>query len=58
LTFPNGESKALAGILERLLGDTELMNSLRTHAAEHLARHEPRRIAARYLELLQAVIGK
>ncbi len=49
LTFPNGDAEALAGAIERLLGDEETANRCRRAAPAHLEQHRPAKAAAAYL---------
>lgn len=59
LTFPNGDAAALAGLLERALGDPEEGRDLLRNAPEHLARHRAGVVARAYLEVLeQAAAGE
>lgn len=54
--FPNGDASALAFLLERLLRDAEHRNPPEACIEQHLERHRPRRVAKRYLEVLDAGI--
>jgi glycogen(starch) synthase len=56
LTFPNGDSSAMAERLRRLLGDEELCQTLRSHAEQHLLKHSPAQISAAYLEVFERVL--
>jgi glycogen(starch) synthase len=56
LTFPNGDSSAMAACLRRLLQDEELCRSLRGHAEQHLLKHSPAQIATAYLEVFERVL--
>lgn len=53
LTFPNDDQRALAGCLGRVLCDPMLYDELRSHAAEHLNRHEPEKVAEAYLRVFE-----
>jgi glycosyltransferase involved in cell wall biosynthesis len=50
MTFPNGDARALADAIERLLSDSAERDRLRQNAPAHLARFTPRQVAALYLE--------
>jgi glycosyltransferase involved in cell wall biosynthesis len=52
VTFPNGDPRALADAIGRLLADPAERDRLRQSAPAHLARFTPRRIAAVYLEAM------
>ena len=52
LTFPNGDARALADILDRLLTNPAECDHLRHNAAAHLARFAPRQVAAVYLSVM------
>ena len=52
-TFPNGDARALAEVIERLLAEPALMEKYRKSAQSHLAKHRPATVANRYLELLR-----
>ena len=56
LTFPNGDVAALADRLEQVLDDADLLARLRAALPEHLARHRPPKVAARYLEVFERVV--
>lgn len=53
LTFPNGDARALAGAVARLLGDPAECEALRARAATHLARFTPRHVAEMYLDAME-----
>jgi len=56
LTFENGNIRALADQLKRLLNDLTLQAKLRDHAAEHLAKFQSDAVAAAYLRLMRKLI--
>lgn len=51
LSFPNGNSSALAAALRRLLANDGLTAEFRTAAAAHLAHHTTRAVVGRYLRV-------
>jgi glycogen(starch) synthase len=53
LTFPNGDSRALADAIARLLSNPAECDALRARAAMHLARFTPRHVAETYLEAME-----
>jgi glycogen(starch) synthase len=53
LTFPNGDARALADILGRLLTNPRECDRLRQNAEAHLARFTPRQVAAVYLSAME-----
>jgi glycosyltransferase involved in cell wall biosynthesis len=53
VTFPNGDSDALAAALARLFEKPEQVKELRVAAAEHLARHQPAAVAEGYLAFFE-----
>jgi glycosyltransferase involved in cell wall biosynthesis len=53
ITFPNGNERALADALARLLGDAAECGRLRQNAGAHLARFTPRHVAEIYLETME-----
>lgn len=55
LLFPNHDAPALAVTLRRALTDEALRAEVAAAAPAHLARHSPRRIAERYLEIFERV---
>ena len=57
LTFENGNIRALADQLMRLLNDLNLQAKLRDHAAGHLAKFQSDVIAAAYLRLMRELIA-
>jgi glycosyltransferase involved in cell wall biosynthesis len=57
LTFENGNIRALADQLKRLLNDLNLQAKLRDHATEHLARFQSDVIAAAYLRLMRTLVA-
>lgn len=54
LTFQMGNVDALVRCLLRLIQDPQLESTLRAAAHDHLASHEPSRIASRYLEVIES----
>ena len=52
VTFPNGDARALADAITRLLDDPAERDRLRQNAASHLARFTPQAVAAVYLETM------
>ncbi|HEY2737883.1 MAG TPA: glycosyltransferase, partial [Thermoanaerobaculia bacterium] len=58
LTFPNGDTEALANELEHLLRDPETSRSLLLHASDHLALHRAGTIASAYLSVFEDVVTK
>lgn len=52
VTFPNGDARALADAIKRLLDNPAERDRLRQNAAAHLARFKPRRVAIVYLETM------
>lgn len=57
LTFENGNIRALADQLKRLLNDLNLQTKLRDHASEHLAKFQSDVIAAVYLRLMRELVA-
>jgi glycogen(starch) synthase len=57
LTFENGNVRALADQLKRLLNDLNLQAKLRDHASEHLAKFQSDVIAAAYLQLMRRLVA-
>jgi glycosyltransferase involved in cell wall biosynthesis len=55
VTFPNGDSRALAAALSRFLKTPELMLQYREKAGEHLNQHHPATVAAHYLKMFESV---
>ena len=53
ITFPNGNVRALADALARLLNDPAECDRLRENASAHLARFTPRHVAKIYLETME-----
>ncbi len=51
VTVPNNDAVSLANTLAGLLESPEKCASYRSHAAEHLAKHTGRAVAARYLDV-------
>jgi len=58
LTFPNGDTEALAGALERFLRDPESSRGFLAHAADHLAPHHAASIARAYLAVLADAVAR
>ena len=57
LTYPNGDAKALADCLRRVLTDASLVESLRAPADEHLARFRPAAVAREYLKVFEEAMA-
>jgi glycosyltransferase involved in cell wall biosynthesis len=57
LTFPNGDARALADALSRLLKTPGLLLQYRRHAEEHLRKHHPSTVANQYLKMFESVRG-
>ncbi len=55
LTYPNGDSEALAQALARLLAEPELVAELRGAAEGHLEKHQPQIVARNYLDFFESV---
>jgi glycosyltransferase involved in cell wall biosynthesis len=53
LTFPNGDARALADAIAKLLSDSARCDALRGRAAMHLARFRPRHVAETYLGAME-----
>jgi glycosyltransferase involved in cell wall biosynthesis len=53
VTFPNGDGRALASILARLLNDPAECDAFRQKAGSHLERFTPRHVAEAYLEAIE-----
>jgi glycosyltransferase involved in cell wall biosynthesis len=56
LTFPNGDVDALAFQIRSLLTNRSQLENLRSHAAEHLAKHDPKCVAQEYIRLFEQVV--
>jgi glycogen(starch) synthase len=56
VSFPNQDASALAARLEEVLTQPELVDRLRSAAADHLARHDRKEIAGSYFEVLRRVV--
>lgn len=56
LTFENGNIRALADQLKRLLNDLNLQTNLRQQAAEHLSKFQAETVAAAYLRLMRKML--
>ena len=56
LTFPNGDATALAICIEKALFDSPTVQRCRAAAPAHLARHQPRAVARRYLEVMESAV--
>jgi glycosyltransferase involved in cell wall biosynthesis len=54
VTFPNGDARALAHVLARLLEDPAECDRLRANAPAHLSRFTPRSVARVYLEAMKS----
>ena len=57
VTFENGNVRALADQLKRLLNDPDRQINLRQHAAEHLAKFQSDAVAAAYLRLMRKLVA-
>jgi glycogen synthase len=57
LTFENGNVRALADQLKRLLNDSSLQANMRDHATKHLAKFQSDVIAAAYLQLMRKLVA-
>jgi glycosyltransferase involved in cell wall biosynthesis len=57
VTFENGNVRALADQLKRLLNDPDTHANLHQHAAEHLAKFQSDAVAAAYLRLMRKMIA-
>ncbi len=57
LTFPNGDSNALAKCLGDVLSGSHSLETLRAHAREHLAKFSKSAVADAYLQLLRQAIS-
>jgi glycosyltransferase involved in cell wall biosynthesis len=56
VTFPNGNSQALADCLADLLSDEAALRGFRENAAVHLSRHTKARVASKYLAVVQSAV--
>jgi len=56
VTFPNGDARALAHAIFRLLADPAESERLRQNAVSHLARFTPRHVAGIYLDEIQKAL--
>jgi glycogen synthase len=57
LLFPNGDSIALADVLEKVLTNSPLLASLVAAGPEHLTAFTPEHIAGQYLSLFQILLS-
>ena len=57
VTFENGNVRALAEQLKRLLNEPETQANLHQHAAEHLAKFQSDTVAAAYLRLIRKMVA-
>ena len=57
LTFTNGDSQALAEVLQELLTQPEQISRYREHATTHLSCHQPKQVAKAYLEVFQEALS-
>jgi glycosyltransferase involved in cell wall biosynthesis len=58
VTFPNGDSQALAVRIDELCSSPALLADFRAGARAHLASHSPHAIAAAYLQLFESAVIK
>ena len=56
ITFPNGDTGALASAVATLLADPNKRDQLRENAPAHLARFTPSRVAGVYLDAMQKAL--
>jgi glycogen(starch) synthase len=56
LLFANGNFQELASVLERVLMDQELRQTLVSHGPKHLERFRPGFVSKQYLDLFQEVL--
>lgn len=56
VTFPNGNTSALAEAIARLLADPQERERLRQNSGAHLARFAPRQIAGVYLDAMEKAL--
>ena len=57
LLFPPGDAVALAGRIEEMLSDTDLVSALRSKAQAHLASHSRQHVAGLYLDVFKINVG-
>lgn len=57
LLFPNGDAKALAAALMKLLDDPSLRNNLLLEKDRHLRQFEPETVARQYLDIFASVMS-
>ncbi len=55
-TFPNGDLLALTQILDRLLSNPQQLSNYRVNAERHLSRHQTKKVANAYLEVIRAAV--
>jgi glycosyltransferase involved in cell wall biosynthesis len=58
ITFPNGDSSALAGVLAELLADETKLNGFRQHATHHLAGCTRQRVAQEYMAVIKRAVNQ
>jgi len=58
ITFPNGDVELLAQCMRELLLNPGKRAELRTHAADHLARHDPATVAREYLRVFERALRR
>jgi glycogen synthase len=56
-TFPNGDVDALAFQICDLLTNRGKLDELRSHAAGHIAKHDPAMVAQQYIRLFERVLS-
>ena len=56
VTFPDGDTAALAERLDEMLSMGNGLESFQAQAAAHLRRHQPSRVAQLYLKLFENVL--
>lgn len=57
-TFENGDLTGLTNILWEILSDADVHSGYKTQARSHLERHEKRKVALAYLDVLTNVVGE
>jgi glycogen(starch) synthase len=58
LVFPQGDVRALAGAIKKLLSNADLREQLRSHAQQHLLKFDHDVLSQRYLQLFNTILGR